>query len=225
MQSFEYEREHLMQESKNRINRWELRSLEESDVEELKYLHDQCFPLRYPESFYQTITQKQNSDSSLFSIGAIEDGRLIGALTARFIHISLCGETNLINKNSGHTHVVYILTLATSPQVRRCGLGSLLLRECLNYASKFEKCGAVYLHVITYNHDAIKFYEANGFSRLREIHNYYTINKKHYNSFVYFHFVNGGSHPVRFSWHYSLSGPFLRCLENAFLICIKHQKK
>lgn len=31
------------------------------------------------------------------------------------------------------------------------------------------QCGAAYLHVITYNEAAIRFYEANGFKRLRTL--------------------------------------------------------
>lgn len=36
-------------------------------------------------------------------------------------------------------------------------------------AFREPSCGAVYLHVITYNTPAIRFYEANGFRNIRTL--------------------------------------------------------
>jgi len=48
---------------------------------------------------------------------------------------------------------------------------------------------AVYLHVITHNEAAIRFYKKNGFQRLREIPDYYLINERLYNCFLYIRYL------------------------------------
>ena len=55
---------------------------------------------------------------------------------------------------------MYILTLGTSHYHRRRGVAQRLLQEALRYANQANdyRCRAVYLHVITYNQAAIKFY-------------------------------------------------------------------
>lgn len=55
------------------------------------------------------------------------------------------------------------------------------------------RCETVYLHVIIQNQAAIRFYEKLGFSRLREIANYYTINEEKYNCYLYAKFYDRAS--------------------------------
>ena len=69
-----------------------------------------------------------------------------------------------------HTKMFYIMTLGTSAEFRRCGLGSLLVNRVVDViVREREDCGALYLHVITYNEGAIRLYERLGFSKVKVI--------------------------------------------------------
>jgi ribosomal protein S18 acetylase RimI-like enzyme len=85
----------------------------------------------------------------------------------------------------------YIMTLGSSEKFRGRGLGSKLINECINICEQVPSCGVIYLHVITYNSTAIRFYERLGFHRIKEIKDYYTIHNESYNCYLYAKFVNG----------------------------------
>ena len=66
----------------------------------------------------------------------------------------------------------YIMTLGTTREFRRCGLGSLLVNRVVDMIEENEVeelCGALYLHVIIYNLCAIRLYERLGFMRVKKI--------------------------------------------------------
>ena len=87
---------------------------------------------------------------------------------------------------------MYIMTLATTEDYRRTGLASLLLKKLIQNATSNRNCGLVYLHVITYNTSAIKFYEKNGFQRVAQCEGYYLIDGVSYDSYLYCLYINGG---------------------------------
>ena len=70
--------------------------------------------------------------------------------------------------------VVYILTLGVVEGARRRGVAKQLLRLVLS-AARSRGCRACFLHVITYNHDAISFYLANSFQQLAQLREFYHI--------------------------------------------------
>ena len=65
------------------------------------------------------------------------------------------------------------MTLGTTREFRRCGLGSLLVNKVVNMIESNEEeeqlCGALYLHVIVYNLGAIRLYERLGFMMVKKI--------------------------------------------------------
>ena len=63
------------------------------------------------------------------------------------------------------------MTLGTTREFRRCGLGSLLVNKVVNMIESQEEqlCGALYLHVIVYNLGAIRLYERLGFMMVKKI--------------------------------------------------------
>ena len=52
----------------------------------------------------------------------------------------------------------YIMTLGTTREVRRCGLGSVLVDRVVNSIEEIKDYGALYLHVIKFNEGAIQLY-------------------------------------------------------------------
>lgn len=115
----------------------------------------------------------------------------------------------LIENPQKHQTMFYIMTLGVQTSYRKQGLGKIMVKEAIKHATKIKKkennstnrtstgmnstnsCGVIYLHVITYNHKAIQFYEQLGFERIKEIQDYYTINNVKYNCFLYAKFING----------------------------------
>ena len=75
----------------------------------------------------------------------------------------------LIRNRHIHPRMFYIMTLGNTERFRKQRLGTKMINDCLKMIEKVPTCGVVYLHVITYNNAAIKFYEKLGFYRIEEI--------------------------------------------------------
>lgn len=97
----------------------------------------------------------------------------------------------LVRNPERHSLMFYIMTLGSNENFRGRGLGSKLIRECINIAEQVHTCGVIYLHVITYNTTAIRFYENLGFHRITEIKDYYMIDDKTYDCYLYARCANG----------------------------------
>mmetsp|Transcript_19458 Transcript_19458/g.39031 ORF Transcript_19458/g.39031 Transcript_19458/m.39031 type:complete len:458 (+) Transcript_19458:80-1453(+) len=97
----------------------------------------------------------------------------------------------LIPDPDRHTRMFYIMTLGTAREFRRAGLGSILVDRVLDMINKMPECGALYLHVITYNVGAIRLYERLGFSKVKEIEDYYSINNVNHNCYLYARYFHG----------------------------------
>jgi ribosomal protein S18 acetylase RimI-like enzyme len=93
-----------------------------------------------------------------------------------------------------HTELFYIMTLGTVTEYRHLGLASTLVRKCISdVVEPNTECGTLYLHVITFNEAAIRFYEhpSMGFWQVQEICNYYTIDGEQYNCYLYASYFHG----------------------------------
>lgn len=112
------------------------------------------------------------------SFNSIE--RLDTSLSSLLIQNTLC-----------HPRIFYIMTLGTAIEHRNLGIGAALVQRAVHHAEQDEKCGAVYLHVITYNQAAISFYEKLDFVLVKEIEDYYYIDGQHFNCYVYAKYLNG----------------------------------
>mmetsp|Transcript_20899 Transcript_20899/g.40974 ORF Transcript_20899/g.40974 Transcript_20899/m.40974 type:complete len:379 (+) Transcript_20899:13-1149(+) len=93
------------------------------------------------------------------------------------------------SKAAGYSQGCYILTVATHPSCRRSGIGSELLKEAMRVAEEDKSCGVVYLHVITYNESAIRFYQRHGFVCVDTLRNFYRINGESFDAFLYAKFL------------------------------------
>lgn len=75
----------------------------------------------------------------------------------------------LVSDPFRYKRVFYIMTLGTVAEFQRARVASSLVEKCMRIVEDDEQCGALYLHVITFNVAAIGFYERLGFYRVKEI--------------------------------------------------------
>jgi len=164
-----------------------LRSLLPSDLDQVKILHDESFPIRYNSDFFESIVHNKLH----YSLAAVDrNGKILGVITSQ-MHLPTDVEESGLSYWScfDEQFYVYINTLAVWPKYLHLGLGTTLINATLKRFENDPKCKAVYLHVISYNKAAIKFYESNNFRLFTRITDYYFINNKHYDSFVYIYYL------------------------------------
>ena len=191
------------------------RPLQESDREEIQRLHEDWFPVDYKEDFYDGVVQNKmvTTGQPLYTQVAVvscpetQQERIIGCIVGAFVQVSKCKNElveKMVRNPQRHTRMFYIMTLGTVKEFRGRGLAKTLLEQCFDIIEADSECGVSYLHVITYNTAAIQFYEKLGFSRVEEIEDYYLIDEKKYNCYLYakYHHSNRG----HFSLYQMLSG-------------------
>ncbi|KAE9357189.1 hypothetical protein PR003_g1913 [Phytophthora rubi] len=182
------------------------RDLSSRDIPQVRLLHEEWFPIRYNQAFYDGAAQGlwMETGGPLFARLAVEmqppqakqrrDEHILGAVTASTLQLSKVDDPDLIAPDDWeHTHIMYILTLGTQASVRRMGIASALLQECIAQACRQPQCGAVYLHVKADNLSARHFYEKNGFQNLRYLEDYYMIDGVRHDAFLYIRYVNGAA--------------------------------
>ena len=80
------------------------------------------------------------------------------------------------------------MTIGVIDECRKLGIGSYLLNctinTVLNNAKWRETCKFIYLHVVSYNTVAIKFYERNGFTNCKLLKDWYEIFEKPYDAIL-----------------------------------------
>ncbi|KAJ4923014.1 hypothetical protein JOQ06_015364 [Pogonophryne albipinna] len=160
----------------------QLRFLCHDDIENVKLLCGDWFPIEYPDSWYQDIT----SNKKFFSLAATFRGGIVGMIVAE-----IKGRTKV------HKEVAYILSLGVVKDFRKHGIGSLLLDSLKEHISTTaqDHCKAIYLHVLTTNTTAIHFYENRDFRQHHYLPYYYSIRGVLKDGFTYVLYINGGHPP------------------------------
>lgn len=141
----------------------QLRFLVSDDLNEVRALCQDWFPIEYPLSWYKDIT----SSTRFFSLAATINYQIIGLLVAEIkTYASLNREDKgILDESTGRDNDVgYILSLGVHKSYRRNGIGSLLLDAFCNHLTTAEqnRVKAIFLHVLTTNRAAISFYECRG---------------------------------------------------------------
>nr|CAG4649611.1 EOG090X0BM0 [Scapholeberis mucronata]SVE93826.1 EOG090X0BM0 [Scapholeberis mucronata] len=174
----------------------QLRFLCPSDVDQVKELCKEWFPIQYPDTWYREIT----SDPRFYSLAAVYQSSLVGLLIAEVKQSSSINQEDkgiLDTRMYSHCTVGYILSLGVCSSFRRQGVASLLLDSFLNHVTHLENqiCKAVYLHVLTMNSAAIRFYEKHYFRLHSFLPYYYSVDGKCKDGFTYVLYINGGHPP------------------------------
>ncbi|GLE00989.1 hypothetical protein PINS_up009786 [Pythium insidiosum] len=206
------------------------------DIDAVRELHEQWFPIKYQQSFYDGAAQGiwRETGHPLFTRLAVQSSDafdddddeelqrgftswprpqrrrsvILGAVMASLMPLSSVEDPDLIDKDASDvTHVMYILTLGCRSTMRRRGIASALLDECMREAQRVTGCGAVYLHVKSDNIKALQFYEKNGFVNLRYLEDYYLIHGTRHAAYLYIRYVNGGM--AQRGWLETLAAPLV----------------
>ncbi|KAK6476246.1 N-alpha-acetyltransferase 60 [Huso huso] len=173
-----------------------LRLLCHDDIDTVKHLCSDWFPIEYPDSWYRDIT----ANKKFFSLSATYRGGIMGMIVAE-----IKGRTK-VHKEDGDilassfpvdTQVAYILSLGVVKEFRKHGIGSLLLDSLKEHISTMaqDHCKAIYLHVLTTNNTAIHFYENRDFRQHHYLPYYYSIRGVLKDGFTYVLYINGGHPP------------------------------
>ncbi|XP_067089020.1 N-alpha-acetyltransferase 60 [Osmerus mordax] len=174
----------------------QLRLLCHDDIDSVKLLCGDWFPIEYPDSWYHDIT----SNKKFFSLAATFKDGIVGMIVAE-----IKGRTK-VHKEDGDilassfpvdTQVAYILSLGVVKEFRKHGIGSLLLDSLKEHISTMaqDHCKAIYLHVLTTNNTAIHFYENRDFRQHHYLPYYYSIRGVLKDGFTYVLYINGGHPP------------------------------
>lgn len=133
------------------------REVEAAHRQRLVHMHEQLFPVNYSDSFYDKAVQKTGlRGGELFTSIAFQcrggggggEGEevMVGFVMGQFLPIEKCEERmDLFDGLGEPERVYYILTLGVEKGMRRSGLGTELLRQCVEDASRDVHCGAVSL--------------------------------------------------------------------------------
>ncbi|XP_067673739.1 N-alpha-acetyltransferase 60-like [Haliotis asinina] len=174
----------------------QLRFLCPHDLDEVKRLCAEWFPIEYPDTWYNDIT----SNPRFYSLAATHRARIIGLIVAEIKPRSKLNKEDadiLASYYGPSVQVAYILSLGVVGDFRRNGIASLLLDSLLSFLTSKEgyDCKAVYLHVLATNSVALRFYEHRNFKPHSFLPYYYSIQGKPRDGFSYVLYVNGGQPP------------------------------
>ena len=202
------------------------RLAEKEDRQKIRELHEDWFPVRYDDEFFEAIAKNEedfdkdnsieaevnsernrkkciplcivatidersrednrnnlvssfsiNDDSESDSLHSdLENGvnnkrKIVGCIVSVLIPSTRNRSVHdlIIDNSELHSKVMYIMTVGTVDKYRRLGIGQRLVKESVREIERNTNCGAVYLHVITYNKAAIKFYQGLDFELIKKI--------------------------------------------------------
>ena len=190
--------------------------LTKNNISEIKNLHKEWFPIDYDDDYFKKVLYDTNN--KYFTVGAFYNITFSNNTNKEIIiGLALCKHEFLMdnlnyNVNSKKLdeiykdincyeelkqylyckfyQCIYIMTIGVLDEFRNMHIGSNLLNYIYNISLEIESCLAIYLHVIYYNDSAIKFYQKNKFKKVNKLENYYYIDGKYYDSFVFLRIIS-----------------------------------
>ena len=191
--------------------------LTKENLTEVKNLHKEWFPINYDDDFFEeilfdngkryftigafyNINFKDNTNKEIILGSAFCEHEYIVDRLNKYIDIDIIDEEYKdLNKNKfeeltkcfkcQYYKCIYIMTIGVLDEFRKMNIGSNLIKYIYNIALEIDNCIGVYLHVICYNDIAIKFYKKNNFKKVNKISEYYYIDGKYYDSFVFLRMI------------------------------------
>ena len=119
------------------------RPIELTDYDEIKALHEEFFPVRYADAFYDEAVRGVGiGGEPLFTLIAVvpsekkEDGSsgstIVGFILAQLMITDYCEEKSLFYATNKPAKLFYILTLGVKQQFRKFGLATTLVQRCVD---------------------------------------------------------------------------------------------
>lgn len=159
------------------------RPLRPSDRAVVQGLHGEWFPVSYEDGFYDKLVNSAGHEP-YFTMAAfvVDDAKaegfeeavdsrketMIGIISANIISDAKCDEKGLLSYSMWNRKLAYILTLGVTKEYRRNGTASQLLACLRDYLEIYERtCHAAYLHCLSTNHSALRFYKRALFTHVR----------------------------------------------------------
>ncbi|EEY60438.1 acetyltransferase (GNAT) family, putative [Phytophthora infestans T30-4] len=124
-------------------------------------MNEKLFPVKYNDAFYEYVT---DAPEGYCKLAYADDGAAIG---------SVCCEVEKVKISGKRRYCLCILTIGVVDEYRRSKLGSLLLESVIKQARR-DKLVYVYLHVLSSNTAAHRFYLTHGFEVIKVLRNYYS---------------------------------------------------
>ncbi|CRL04458.1 CLUMA_CG017541, isoform A [Clunio marinus] len=183
---------------KTSMEKISLRFLVPDDIDEVRLLCEESFPIEYPLSWYEDIT---HNSTRFYSLAAVYNFAIVGLLVAEIKSWSKLNKEDktILSESLGRgSSLAYILSLGVHCKYRRSGIATLLLETFIEHLQSSEqnsKIKAIYLHVLTTNQPAILFYERYNFTLHSFLPYYYSIKGKSRDGFCYVCYINGGHQP------------------------------
>jgi len=149
------------------------RPLRPADLDEVKELQRQLFPVRYNDSFY----------NKLFSPGYFT---LVGCRDASGEIITIAS-ARIVDDNARRLDnaAAYIMTLGVKESHRRRNLGTRALYEILELVAEQTNAAVAQLHVKCDNVGAVAFYRRNGFVEQALCKEHYLILGTRYDALIF----------------------------------------
>ena len=180
--------------------------LTKENINEIFILHREWFPVKYEITFFENTINSQNEN--YFSYGAFYNINnkeiILGSILCEFQEIDkkfiyhtseetlnkISNEISFfdeitVNLGFNYFYCCYIMTIGVIDECRKLHIGKKLLNIIKEKSINKNLCVCIYLDVITYNNVAKEFYKKNNFEEVSLIKNYYNLNGKYFDSFVY----------------------------------------
>merc|ERR1719510_562152 len=148
----------------------EFRPLEEKWIPQLRHIHAYCFPVKYSDNFYKQLLRKEYITVLVFHIPTDS--------------IAVFGTARVDSRRDMKKG--YIATLGVATELRKNGLGILMLRQ-LEYELLQQSIRPdIYeLHVGTYNVAACKMYDRAKYDKVEFLKNHYVWDGKRHDGYLY----------------------------------------
>ena len=224
-------------------NRIVYKPLTPENLEEVKKLHVEWFPVKYDEEiFNQSLLYNQGRYFTVAAFYYIQTGEneykeiILGLIICQWVYVdeyffkmtteetakkisdnlNYEEEVKFLFSCDKYYYCAYIMSLGVIDECRKMGIGSNMLRSIFNYAIYSDICVGVYLHVISSNVSGKKFYEKNGFVKVNNLKDFYDIEGKKYESDVYIKIFTRKEKDSRSQYIYSMMTFKQKCIN----ICI-----